>query len=172
MSEDKYRKLYVIQQVFASILSLSNKLQAKGDEYCKDITSSQLMTIMSILHIPDGKATVNNIAKKLTSTKQSTKHIINSLEKKKYVEIEPSTLDKRAVNVRVTDLGKEITIKALVSANNFLDNAFSTLTLEEVETLWLLLKKLYCFDGNKMDGFEENVDYKLLDIKDEKERRN
>ena len=29
---------------------------------------------------------------------------------------------------------------------------FSTI---EIETLWKLLKKLYSFDGNRQDGFEE-----------------
>jgi hypothetical protein len=32
--------------------------------------------------------------------------------------------------------------------------------LEEMETLWNLLKKLYRFDGEEQDGFEENIDLK------------
>lgn len=162
MDKDEYKRLFLIQQITATIFSLSNKLQSKGDNYCEDITVRQIMGLIAILHLPDDKATINNIAKKLTSTKQSTKHIIDSLEKKKYVEVKPSKMDKRSVNVTITKLGRETLRKTIESVNNFFKDVSSNLSIEEMENVWGLLKKIYSFDGNEMDGFEEEVSYKLI----------
>lgn len=163
MDKYTYMRLFLMQQIFVTIFSLSNKLQSKGDKYCEDTTVRQIMGIIAILHLPDDKATINNIAKKLTATKQSTKHIIDSLEKKKFVEVKPSNLDKRSVNVSVTELGKKTCLRTIESINTFFQDASLNLSIDEMETLWSLLKRLYSFDGNEMDGFEEEVGYKMID---------
>lgn len=39
----------------------------------------------------------------------------------------------------------------------FMADLFKGFSTEELETLWILLKKLYSFDGEEQDGFEENA---------------
>lgn len=162
MDKKEYKRIFLIQQIFATVFSLANKLQSKGDNCCKEITVRQMMAIVAIIHIPCGKATINNIAKKLSSSKQSTKHIIDSLEKKNYVSVEHSQLDKRSVNVRLTETGKQISLKTIEVINKFFYDISTNLNIQDMETLWNLLKKLYSFDGNEMDGFEEEAGYRLL----------
>ncbi|APM39758.1 hypothetical protein [Clostridium kluyveri] len=48
-----------------------------------------------------------------------------------------------------------------------MEKIFKDFTEEEVETLWKLLTKLYCFDGVEMDGFEENVEVPNIDMDEE-----
>lgn len=43
------------------------------------------MTMVAIAHLPEGKATFNNIARKLGTTKQNVKQIITAMEKKGYI---------------------------------------------------------------------------------------
>lgn len=156
------RRLFLMEQIFATVLSLANKLQSRGDMFCEDMTVRQIMAMMAILHIQENQATINNIAKKLASTKQSAKHIVNSLEKKNYVKVVPSSIDKRAVNVNVTEEGKEIVIKIMGKIDVFFDDISKNLNIQEMEQLWTLLKKLYSFDGQEIDGFEEAINYKLF----------
>ena len=72
-----------------------------------------------------------------------------------YVNIVPSTTDKRASNVSLTKKGEEVTINASTKAVEFMADIFKEFQTSELENLWSLLKKLYTFDGVQHDGFEE-----------------
>jgi len=147
-----------MEQVYSSLISVSNKLQATGDKYSAPLTSRQYMTALAILHLPEDETTIINIANKLGATKQNTTQLINSLAKKDFISIIPSKKDKRAVNVHLTELG----IKTLVSCGSsvtidFMADTFKDFNKKELKTLWKLLKKLYRFDGAELDGFEVDV---------------
>ena len=150
--------LHIMQQAYSSLVSVSNKLQITGDQYCDELTSRQYMTMLAVLHLDKDETTLINIAKKLGTTKQNITQLVKSVEKKGFVSIIPSKKDKRSVNVCVTDLGMDVMIKYGKDATiYFMADIFKDFTKEEIETLWKLLAKLYRFDGVKMDGFEENV---------------
>lgn len=104
---DNYKALFLIQQIYATLFSLTNKIQIKGDEYCEPLTSRQLMAMVAIIHLLENETTLNNIAKKLGTTKQSVKQLITNLENKGYVITVPSQYDKRAVNVKITKAGTD-----------------------------------------------------------------
>lgn len=159
---DVYKELFLIQQTYATLFSLANKIQVKGDEYFKDLTSRQYMTMIAIAHLPEDETTLNNIARKLGTTKQSVKQLINIMENKGYVITVPSKKDKRAVNVRFTELGKQVAIKCSEKGLTFLADLFKDFSTEEIELLWNMLKKLYTFDGEEQDGFEEDADVNML----------
>jgi len=152
---DTYRELFLMQQTYATLFSLANKVQVKGDKYFESLTSRQYMAMIAIAHLPEDKTTLNNIAKKLGTTKQSVKQIITIIENKGYVTISPSQKDKRAVNVKFTDFGKQILLQASEKGIYFLADLFKEFNEDEMEVLWGLLKKLYHFDGEDQDGFEE-----------------
>lgn len=171
---DNYREMFLIQQIYTTIFSLTNKMQVREAKYFDKLSSRQIMAIIAIYHLPDGKATLNNIAKKLGTTKQSVKQIITILENKGYVLTMPSKSDKRAINVSVTEAGKKATIESGKESTYFFAEISKSLTKEEMEILWMLLKKMYRFDGEEMDGFEENaninagIDGEELDRESEK----
>lgn len=170
---DNYREIFLTQQIYATIFSLTNKMQAKEAKYLHKLTSRQIMAIIAIYHLKNEEPTLNNIARKLGTTKQSVKQIITILENKGYVVTTPSKNDKRAVNVTVTKEGEQALSEAGKEAIYFFAEFSRTLTREEMEILWILLKKLYSFDGEEMDGFEEEVDGRIgIDEKEmEKEAR-
>lgn len=171
---DNYREMFLMQQIYATIFSLTNKMQAHEAKYFDKLSSRQLMAIIAIYHLPEGKATLNNIAKKLGTTKQSVKQIITILENKGYVVTMPSKSDKRAVNVSVTEAGREATIENQKESIYFFAELSKSLTKEEMEILWMLLKKMYRFDGEEMDGFEEDESEKSgieeKEVDEEKEK--
>jgi DNA-binding MarR family transcriptional regulator len=159
MDYDKeFNLLYLMEQVYSCLISVSNKLQATGNKYCEPLTSRQYMTALAILHLPEDETTINNIAGKLGATKQNMTQLVNSLCKKGFAEIIPSPKDKRAVNVHLTESGLKTLTDCGVSVSiDFMADTFKAFDEEELKTLWKLLKKLYRFDGVELDGLEENV---------------
>ena len=151
------QELNVMQQAYATIFSVTNKLQVRGDAFLEDFTSRQLMAIVAILHLQEDETTINNIARKLGTSKQNTTRLIASLESKGYLISSPSEKDKRAVNVKLTERGNIAAIKCGEKSIYFMATIFNEFSTEEIETLWQLLKKLYRFDGEAQDGFEDDA---------------
>lgn len=153
--EKELHDLFLMQQVYGTLFSLTNKLQISGDGYFENLTSRQFMVIVAILHLPKDETTINNIARKLGTSKQNANRLISSLEKAGYVSTVPSPKDKRATNVYLTEIGKEKVIECSSKAIDFMADIFQDFSTVEIETLWKLLKKLYSFDGHQQDGFEK-----------------
>ncbi|MBS4192817.1 MarR family transcriptional regulator [Bacillus sp. FJAT-49705] len=152
---DIYRDLFLMQQTYGTLFSLTNKIQVKGDKYLEFLTSRQFMTMVAIAHLPEDETTINNIARKLGATKQSVKQLITLIESKGYVITVPSKKDKRAINVKITESGKQVLLVDAERGIFLLEELFKNFSSEDLETMWRLLKKLYCFDGEEQDGFEE-----------------
>lgn len=153
------KEMFLMQQTYITLFSLTNKIQVIGDKYFEEITSRQMMVFLAIVHLKDDETTINNIARKLGTTKQNIKQMITIMQKKGYIEVVPSKKDKRAVNVKITEEGKKVVVEAAESSLKFFPYLFKEFTTEEIQTLWNLLKKLYRFDGEEQDGFEENAHY-------------
>ncbi|CRK84786.1 MarR family winged helix-turn-helix transcriptional regulator [Neobacillus massiliamazoniensis] len=151
---DVIKELFLMQQAYATLFSLTNKVQIAGDNYFEGLTVRQYMTMLAMAHLEEDERTINNIARKLGTTKQSVKQLINIIEKKGYIKTVPSPKDKRAVNVRVTEEGIKVMIKCGEIGIYLLADLFKEFSSSEIETLWRLLKKLYRFDGEEQDGFE------------------
>ncbi|MDP4121158.1 MAG: MarR family transcriptional regulator, partial [Bacillota bacterium] len=152
---DFYRDLFLMQQTYSTLFSLTNKLQVKGDKFIGEITTRQYMVLIAISHLPDEKASLNNISKMLGTTKQNVKQLIKILEAKGFVVTLPSRKDKRTVNIKITEAAKPVLINCTEKGTEFLSSVFSEFSTQEMETLWGLLKKMYGFDGEEQNGFEE-----------------
>ncbi|WP_279285486.1 MarR family transcriptional regulator [Clostridium sp. C8-1-8] len=148
---------YYIQQIFATIFYLSNKIQVQGDKLDERITVRQWMVLLTILHLPEDQASYSQIADKMGCTKQNVKHIIGSLEKKNYVFLEKNEKDKRAMNIRITEDCKEIMEQYYEKGNHFLDNIFSCFSENDLKILWEQLRKIANYDGSNWTGYEEKV---------------
>lgn len=153
--EKEIHDLFLMQQAYGTLFSLTNKLQITGDTYFNGLTSRQFMTIVAILHLSEEETTINNIARKLGTSKQNANRMVSSIEKLGYVKVVSSPRDKRATNVHFTDLGKKKVIECAKAATDFMADLFQDFTTTELETFWHLLHKLYEFDGKHQDGFEE-----------------
>lgn len=154
---DMKKDLFYTHQALATLFSATNKLQMQGDKYLQDLTIRQMLAIPAIIHAPDGKATINHIARQLGTTKQSAKQIVDVMEKKKYLSVAPNERDRRAVNLTITPQGKQAFSACSERTDEFLADIFREFTTEELETLWQLLQKLYRFDGAEQEGFAQHA---------------
>lgn len=156
---DALNELFLMQQVISTLFSVTNKLQAVGDQYINRLTVRQLMVMIAIIHLPEDRANLNRIAQKLGTTKQSVRQPVTVLGNKGYVIMIPSEKDKRAVNVRITQKGREALLSCSKPSLEYFADVFHEFSTGELESLWDLLKKLYRFDGKQQDSFEQNVNY-------------
>ena len=151
---DDKQRLFLISQTYATLFSVTNKIQTAGDEAIDKLTSRQMMAFIAIAHLPEGKASLNAIASKLGATKQSTAQIINNLKQKGYLQAEKNAEDGRSVNLVITATGRSVFQQSSEQGWRFLQELFNDFSDEELTTLWRLLKKVYTFDGKAQDGFE------------------
>ena len=149
------KDLFYSHQTLAALFSVTNKLQIQGDKYLQDLTIRQMLAIPAIIHAPEGKATINHIARHLGTSKQNAKQIVDALAKKNYVSITPSESDRRALNVTVTEGSEPAYQLCSARTDAFLADIFRAFSTDELETLWMLLNKLYRFDGVDQDGPHE-----------------
>ncbi|WP_123052653.1 MarR family transcriptional regulator [Clostridium sp. JN-1] len=149
---------YYIQQVFATIFYLSNKVQVEGDKLDERITVRQWMVLLTILHLPENEAFYSNVAEKMGCSKQNVKHIVVNLEKKNYVTLEENKKDKRSVNIKITKDCMKIIKEYYEKGNELMSTIFRDFDEEELETLWKLLNKLAAYDGSNWTGYGERVD--------------
>ncbi len=151
------RELFLIQQVFGTLFGVTNKLQTLGDSRLKPLTVRQLMVMISIIHLPEEETTLKNIAKMMETSKQNTNKLISGLRSKGYLDIKPSKTDKREINVSITDSGKQLALEGGERSLALFADVFRDFSEEEIELLWKLLKKLFSFDGEVHDKFEEEA---------------
>lgn len=149
-------ELFLVQQIYATIFTINNKIQAICDRQFEDLTLRQFMFILAISHISEGECTFNRLAKQLGTSKQNVKQLVTILSKKGYISVEPSKVNKRANNVILTKEGVAIGIAYEEYGNDFLSNIAKQFTTEELEQLWNLLKRFYAFDNVQMDGFDNH----------------
>ena len=144
---DIAKDLFFAQQTLVALFSLTNKLQVQGDKCLQSITIRQMLAIPALIHAPDGKATINHLARSMGTTKQSAKQIVDAMERKGYVSVVPSEQDKRAVHITVTQEGQKAFGICSERTDEFLAKIFDNFSTDDLEALCFLLQKLYRFDG-------------------------
>lgn len=167
--EKELKELHLMQQIYATIFSLTNKIQVQGDKNFEDLTVRQFMTMLAVLHLPEGEASMNRIAEKTGTTKQNVNSMVNTLAKKGLVTAVPSQVDKRATNVTITEAGELAMADGAEKSIFFFADLFTEFSGEELNLLWSLLKKLYQFDGTVQDGFEEEAGLRIVETSNEKQ---
>lgn len=160
---DIYKEIFLMQQTYATLFAIANKIQIEGDKSLDKLTTRQNMAMIAIAHLKEDETSINNVARKLGTSKQSAKQLITILEDKGYIVMRSSLKDKRAVNLIITEEGKQAAIESAEKGLYFFTELFREFSCDELQLLWEMLKKLYRFNGEEQDGFEEDTDVKLSD---------
>lgn len=157
MFKKEIQELHFMQQIYASLFSVTNKIQAFSDERLGDLSSRQHMALIAIAHLSPEEATPKNVAAMLGTSKQNVNTLLNSLQKKGCIETISNEKDKRSINIRITQTGMRQMQEGAEISIYSLAEIFRDLTISELQTLWLLLRKVSQFDGAPYMGFEEDM---------------
>lgn len=91
------------EYLFGSIFLLSNKLQALGDSYLKEITMKQWFLLVIIHNMDAKQPSITEVAGFIGSTRQNVRKMLEVLSAKGYVQLAVNPQDKRNLSVSLTE---------------------------------------------------------------------
>lgn len=151
-----------LQQIYSLLFVILNKLQADFDSKLEGVTSRQLMLMIAIAHLNSNEASIINIAKILGTSKQNVTRLVASMIKNGFLNSNPSTSDKRSVNISITEAGMDMLEKNHLKANHYLQDIFHNFQYDEIHLLRKMLEKLVDYNNLHDEHFEKQIEMKFI----------
>jgi len=128
--------------LFGLLFALQNRLQAVGDTFYDEITCKQFF-LMACMNLFQGEApTVQDLAQVMGSSHQNVKQILNKLEQKGFVSVEPDAADRRKLRISLTEYAAVTGEKYRLKEEEFMTGLFDGVTAEEAKQAFLILSKM------------------------------
>ncbi len=128
--------------IFSTLFIAGNKLQTIFDKNIPQVSLKQFM-LLSIIRQPAEQLTFTQLGSLLGCSRQNIKKLADVLVKKGFITIEPSTADPRAMCICPAKKADHYFQNDFSKYQGDLRYLFEVYTDEEIETLFLLLSKLY-----------------------------
>lgn len=128
--------------LFGLLFALQNRLQAVGDTFYEEITCKQFF-LMACMNLFQGEApTVQELAQVMGSSHQNVKQILNKLEQKGYLKVEPDEEDRRKLRISLTEYAALTGEKYRAKEEEFMTGLFDGVAEEEAKQAFLTLSKM------------------------------
>ena len=128
--------------IFSTLFIVGNKLQTLFDNHIPEISLKQFM-LLSIVRQSNEPLTLTQLGNLLGCSRQNVKKLADVLMKKGFIHIRQSPCDARAVSICPTEKADEFFQKDFAEYQESLKYLFEVYTDKEIETLFILLSKLY-----------------------------
>ena len=128
--------------IFSTLFIAGNKLQTLFDNHIPEISLKQFM-LLSIVRQSNEPLTLTQLGNLLGCSRQNVKKLADVLMKKGFIHIRQSPCDARAVSICPTEKADEFFQKDFAEYQESLKYLFEVYTDKEIETLFILLSKLY-----------------------------
>lgn len=128
--------------LFGLFFAFHNRLQAVGDSFYEEITCKQFFLMACMNLYRDEAPTANELAKTMGCTRQNVKEILNSLEKKQFIRLEPDAKDKRKQRVYLTENAQVMADKYREKETNFMKYLYEGISDEEVDSAYSIISKI------------------------------
>jgi len=128
--------------LFGLLFALQNRLQAVGDTFYEEITCKQFF-LLACMNLFQGEApTVQELAQVMGSSHQNVKQILNKLEQKGYLKVEPDEEDRRKLRISLTEYAALTGEKYRAKEDEFMTGLFDGVAEEEAKQAFLTLSKM------------------------------
>lgn len=128
--------------IFSTLFIAANKLQTLFDNRIPEVSLKQFM-LLSIVRQSEEPLTFTQLGELLGCSRQNIKKLAAVLAKKGFVVIQQSPHDPRAMWIRPTEKVNAFFANDFAKYQEELKYLFEVYTDKEIETLFLLLTKLY-----------------------------
>ena len=128
--------------IFSTLFIAGNKLQTLFDNRIPEVSLKQFM-LLSIVRQSVEPLTFTQLGNLLGCSRQNIKKLADVLVKKGFITIQQSPRDTRAMCICPTDKVNEFFTNDFLEYQEELKYLFEVYTDKEVETLFVLLSKLY-----------------------------
>lgn len=150
-----------MHQSYSLLFIALNKIQTDADAHLKDITLRQLMILIAISHLEEEDSTIVNIASAIGTSKQNVTRLVNAMIKSGYVVSNPSEVDKRSVNISITERGLNVMNQNTIISNQYFFDIFKDFSSTEIKTLHKMLNKLADYDHKNENHFEKQAEINI-----------
>lgn len=128
--------------IFSTLFIVENRLQTLFDNHIPEISLKQFM-LLSIVRQSKEQQTFTQFGKLLGCSRQNIKKLANALMKKGFITIQQSPYDSRALCICPTEKVENFFQNDFAKYQDELKYLFEVYTDKEIETLFILLSKLY-----------------------------
>lgn len=127
--------------LFGLFFAFSNRLQAAGDSFYKEITCKQFFLLACMHLFPDEAPTTQDLAQVMGCSHQNVKQILNKLEKKGLVNILTDEQDRRKLRIYVTPEASKMVVYQEKEIQ-FLDNLFQGISTEQARQTFDVIARM------------------------------
>lgn len=156
-NEEALELLNDMHQSYSLLFIALNKIQAEADSRLEDLTLRQLMLLIAITHLIPQERTIVNIANTLGTSKQNVTRLVNHMVKLGYLSRMTGQIDRRNVNIEITNEGLLAMRKNTINSNKYFLELFTNLSGIEIKMLRQILEKLVGYNYTKKNPFEKQV---------------
>ena len=128
--------------IFSTLFIAGNKLQTLFDNHIPEVSLKQFM-LLSIVRQSKEPLTFTQLGNLLGCSRQNIKKLAAVLMKKGFITIQQSPQDTRALCICLTEKADHYFQNDFSKYQEELSYLFEVYTDEEIETLFVLLSKLY-----------------------------
>ena len=128
--------------IFSTLFIAGNRLQTLFDAHIPEVSLKQFM-LLSIVRQSKEPLTFTQLGDLLGCSRQNIKKIADVLAKKGFITMEQSPNDTRAMCIRPTERANDFFLNDFSEYQEELKYLFEVYSDREIETLFLLLSKLY-----------------------------
>lgn len=128
--------------IFSTLFIAGNKLQTLFDNRIRKVSLKQFM-LLSIVRQSKEHPTFTQLGNLLGCSRQNIKKLADALRKKGFITIQQSPHDTRAMCIHPTEKVNDFYVNDFSEYQQDLKYLFEVYTDKEIETLFLLLSKLY-----------------------------
>lgn len=128
--------------IFSTLFIAGNKLQTLFDNHIPEVSLKQFM-LLSIVRQSKEQLTFTQLGNLLGCSRQNVKKIADVLMKKGFITIQQSPHDTRALCICPTEKADDYFQNSFAEYQEELKYLFEVYAEEEIETLFILLSKLY-----------------------------
>lgn len=128
--------------IFSTIFIAGNKLQTLFDKNIPEISLKQFM-LLSMVRQSEEQLTLTQLGNLLGCSRQNIKKLADVLMKKGFITMEQSPMDTRAMCICPTEKVNDYFENDFLRYQEELQHLFAVYSEKEIETLFILLSKLY-----------------------------
>jgi MarR family transcriptional repressor of emrRAB len=128
--------------IFSTLFIAGNKLQTLFDNHIPEVSLKQFM-LLSIIRQSKEQLTFTQLGNLLGCSRQNIKKLADVLMKKGFITIQQSPHDTRAMCICPTEKVNDFFQNDFSEYQKELKYLFEVYTNKEIETLFILLSKLY-----------------------------
>lgn len=128
--------------IFSTLFIAGNKLQTLFDNHIPEVSLKQFM-LLSLVRQSKEQLTFTQLGNLLGCSRQNVKKLADVLIKKGFITIQQSPHDTRAMCICPTEKVNDFFQNDFLKYQEELKFLFEVYTEEEIETLFILISKLY-----------------------------